>query len=405
MTNILFYAGLAIFSLSLTSISFLLLHGKSENTESLGRIGKNLPAGLRIHTQRDRLAAAVPPHSGRHVYEQGHRRNEAAYRRRTQRAGQRQPERLHGRSGTRSGARRTDDPPARGGRAHEDTARLQPFYGPDDRQVFPADHPLVHQGTRDRSELQSGAPDGFDPRQRDGPADRPHRRRPRAARLGVALRGGKDRHGRPLGHPRRNFATGPRAVRRTIPRGIRREGIARRVVAHRFGGSRPEPPDRKRNEKNGGRGSGRHRFGRTGRRKLRLWPRRMHRLFRQDGRRNDRPLRQASARRPRIGGKMGYGPKLSERSGTERRADPQTTAGQALLDLRRQHPLPEYGPAALGQLPQLRAARRPVGESSRNLHGAEPGTDFGNQRDPRQADGRQRRAVYLRRSAIRSPVS
>lgn len=75
---------------------------------------------------------------------------------------------------------------------------------------------------------------------------------------------------------------------------------------------------------------------------------------------------------------------------------PQTTAGQALLDLRRQHPLPEYGPAALGQLPQLRAARRPVGESSRNLHGAEPGTDFGNQRDPRQADGRQRRAVYLR---------
>lgn len=40
MTNILFYAGLAIFSLSLTSISFLLLHGKSENTESLGRIGK-----------------------------------------------------------------------------------------------------------------------------------------------------------------------------------------------------------------------------------------------------------------------------------------------------------------------------------------------------------------------------
>lgn len=64
-------------------------------------------------------------------------------------------------------------------------------------------------------------------------------RRPRAARLGVALRGGKDRHGRPLGHPRRNFATGPRAVRRTIPRGIRRQGIARRVVAHRFGGSRP----------------------------------------------------------------------------------------------------------------------------------------------------------------------
>lgn len=141
MTNILFYAGLAIFSLSLTSISFLLLHGKSENTESLGRIGKNLPAGLRIHTQRDRFAAAVPPHSGRHVHEQGHRRNEAAYRRRTQRAGQRQPERLHGRSGTRSGARRTDDPPARGGRAHEDTARLQPFHGPDDRQVFPADHP------------------------------------------------------------------------------------------------------------------------------------------------------------------------------------------------------------------------------------------------------------------------
>ena len=105
----------------------------------------------------------------------------------------------------------------------------------------------------------------------------------------------------------------------------------------------------------------------------------MRRLFRQDGRRNGCPLRQASARRPRIGGKIEFlGPKLPGRSGTERRADPQTTAGQALLDLRRQHPLPEYGPAALGQLPQLRAARRvPVGESSRNLHGAEPGTDFG----------------------------